>query len=331
MNRPVLIASAHVDESTYKPVSEILERNNYPVVEYQTDKVLSGEDEYIVDLTSDGELTMSYNGTSITPEDLSAAWYRKVGSFDLPYEEPKIAKRLYVNNEVRTLHGMTWSLYPEDIWLSSPNNLARADHKLGQMLVAREVGFSIPRTVISSDWDTIGEKLLSDEGARMVIKMLRGVISEHDQLKAVYTHITDRSAMEGLSSYTFPFPGTYQPYVPKSREWRVTAAGDNVFPAAIYTDESAKDDWRRHQTTAAVQFKKEVLPDGIAERCMLYLGKMSLRFGAFDFIETPDGDIVFLECNPNGQYGWLEEELGFPISESIAAELMKIAQARQHI
>jgi hypothetical protein len=328
MNKPILIASAHVDESTYKPVSEILNRNNYPVVEYQTDRVLSGEDEYSLDLTSDCRLAISYNGVSIAPDDLSAAWYRKVGSFDLPYKEPQVAKRLYVNNEVRTLHGMMWSLYPENVWLSSPNNLAKADHKLGQMLVAHEVGFSTPRTLISSTWHPIGEKLLPDEDALMVIKMLRGVISERDQLKAVYTHIADRSRMDDLKDSTFPFPGTYQSYIPKMREWRITVAGSEVFPAAIYTNKNAKDDWRRLQVTGAVRFKKEPLPEGVAEKCIKFLGKMGLKFGAFDFIEKPDGEIIFLECNPNGQYGWLEEELNLPISGAIAAELMKIATSR---
>jgi glutathione synthase/RimK-type ligase-like ATP-grasp enzyme len=108
----------------------------------------------------------------------------------------------------------------------------------------------------------------------------------------------------------------------------VTAVGEKVFSAAIYTDASAKDDWRRLQTTAAVQFRKETLPEGVDEHCVQYLGKMGLKFGAFDFIETPDGEVVFLECNPNGQYGWLEEELGLPISEAVTLELIKIARQR---
>lgn len=108
----------------------------------------------------------------------------------------------------------------------------------------------------------------------------------------------------------------------------MTVVGERVFSAAIYTDECAKDDWRRLQLTPAVQFKKEQLPERVDERCIQYLGKMGLRFGAFDFIEKPDGEIVFLECNPNGQYGWLEEELGLPISEAVAAELIKKAKQR---
>lgn len=328
MNKPILIASAHIDEPTYKPVGELLERNGYPVVIYQTDRVLAGQDQYIIDLTTEGKLSMDYNGVSILPERLSAAWYRKVGSFGLPYEEPQVAKQLYVNNEVRHLHDMVWALYPEDIWLSSPMNLANADRKLGQTIVAREVGFSIPQTVISSDWDTISAKLLQTDDSLMVIKMLRGVISDNNQLKAMYTHVTDQQKVDRLKAYTYPFPAFYQPYIDKAREWRVTAVGEKVFSAAIYTGENAKDDWRRLQATTAVQFKKEKFPEEMGERCIQYLGKMGLKFGAFDFIEKPDGEIVFLECNPNGQYGWLEEELGLPISEAVASELIKIAKQR---
>lgn len=176
MDKTILIASASVDEPTYKPVGDLLERNGYAVVVYHTDRVLSGEDRYTLELTSEGKLFIDYNGASILPERVSAAWYRKVGSFDLPYTEPQVAKRLYINTEVRLLHDMIWSWYPEDMWLSAPKHMAQADRKLWQTMVAHTVSFSIPQTVISSDWDTITTKLLLNDRARMVIKMLRGVM-----------------------------------------------------------------------------------------------------------------------------------------------------------
>jgi glutathione synthase/RimK-type ligase-like ATP-grasp enzyme len=49
--------------------------------------------------------------------------------------------------------------------------------------------------------------------------------------------------------------------------------------------------------------------------------KLGLRYAAIDLIETPKGDFVFLEANPNGQYSWLENDLGLPISDAIASEL----------
>lgn len=34
-------------------------------------------------------------------------------------------------------------------------------------------------------------------------------------------------------------------------------------------------------------------------------------------ILTPDGRYVFLEINPNGQWAWIEETTGLPISEAL--------------
>lgn len=329
MKKPILIAAASFDEHAYGPVGKLLERQGYPIIVYKTDSLLLGEDHFTIDLSGD-KPKITYNGISILPGDLSAAWFRKIASFSLPDVDTQLAKQLYMNNEVRALHDTIWpQFYPEDVWLSSPAKLARADRKLGQLLVAREVGFNVPKTLVSSNWESIVAVLLAEEDAQMIVKMMRGVISEGNRIKVLPTTILNHPKVNSISGHASPFPGLYQAYVEKAREWRVTVVGNDVFPAAIYTDAKAKDDWRKHQNTDAVQFKRGKLPNGIADKCILYLRRMALGFGAFDLIEEPTGRIVFLECNPNGQYGWLEEDLGLPISESIAAELVRIAKQRE--
>ena len=47
---------------------------------------------------------------------------------------------------------------------------------------------------------------------------------------------------------------------------------------------------------------------------MLY--DLGLVYGAFDFIRTPDDDLVFLEVNPTGEWAWLEDQLGFPMRDA---------------
>lgn len=53
------------------------------------------------------------------------------------------------------------------------------------------------------------------------------------------------------------------------------------------------------------QHGANALPASCASRTeaalLAYMRHFALNFGAFDFIETPQGDFVFLECNPNGQ------------------------------
>ena len=326
MNKNILIASSSSDEHAYGPVAEVLERNHYPVVVYKADKVLSGEEVFTAGIAEDGDFAMSYQGSHITGEALGAAWYRKISNFSLPDVDQDIAKQLYMNNEVRAAHDTIWSMIPDNLWLNSPDAITRADRKFGQLAVAHEVGFTIPQTIMSSDWNEIVVDLI-EEHPEAIIKMFRGVISDKNILKGMYTTRLNKDKINELALYTVPFPGLYQPFIEKSKEWRVTVVGDEVFATAIYTQGAAKTDWREHQLSKNVKFNAEKLPTLVSEKCLRYLGELGLKFGAFDLIETKDGVIVFLECNPNGQYGWLEEELGFPISKSIAKELMQIARA----
>lgn len=84
----------------------------------------------MIDLRSETPL-LTYNGTSIASEDLSAAWSKKIASFALADADTQIAKQLYMNNEVRALHDSIWPVfYPDDLWLSSSSNLAEQTESL---------------------------------------------------------------------------------------------------------------------------------------------------------------------------------------------------------
>lgn len=53
-----------------------------------------------------------------------------------------------------------------------------------------------------------------------------------------------------------------------------------------------------------------------------YLKRMGLAFGCFDFGLTESAETVFFECNPNGQWSWLQERTEAPIAEAFA-DLLK--------
>jgi hypothetical protein len=43
---------------------------------------------------------------------------------------------------------------------------------------------------------------------------------------------------------------------------------------------------------------------------------VGLLYGAFDFLRTPEGELVFLEINPTGEWAWLEDRLRFPMRDA---------------
>ena len=52
---------------------------------------------------------------------------------------------------------------------------------------------------------------------------------------------------------------------------------------------------------------------------------MGLSFACYDFIVDDDDQVYFLEVNSAGQWMWLEDELGLPISNRIAKILTEKA------
>ena len=119
-----------------------------------------------------------------------------------------------------------------------------------------------------------------------------------------------------------PTPSIFQPYVPKAIELRVVIVGRTVFACAIHSQQSirAKQDWRRYDFDNTPHEAYE-LPPAIERKLLALMDRMGLIFGSIDLIVTPDGEYVFLEINPNGQFDWIAEFTGLPIYEHLAAML----------
>ena len=116
-------------------------------------------------------------------------------------------------------------------------------------------------------------------------------------------------------------PTFVQNYIEKKYELRVTAVGSQFFCCKIESqllpEGKGKEDWREGYDHGLPQTWIPMPPD-LAEFCHLYLESINSSFGCFDFIMDKKGFYFFLECNPNGQWMWMEEDIGIPISEAIA-------------
>lgn len=100
----------------------------------------------------------------------------------------------------------------------------------------------------------------------------------------------------------------------------MTAVDGRLFTARIEgLTEAGRQDWRADY--AHLRYTPEVLPEAVAGKVQALLRALRLRFAALDLIVTPDGEYVFLEANPNGQWAWIEHETGLPIAAAIADAL----------
>lgn len=313
----ILVASSSEDLVNNKHVVGILRDRGFHVIHYEADKVVSGEAEVQIVLKDSG-LSMTYDGEALNGNLIAAAWYRRPDIF-FRKALADSGKQLGLEKEYRSFQDVIWNNIPEEKWLNSPLRMSLGTRKLTQLERAQELGFKVPPTVASNRWPVIKEAL---PGEKIIQKVEFGALFINNRQHIFPTTPFSKNKLPDSS----PLPGIWQPFLNKKREWRITLVGEKCFDAAIYTNQGAKDDWRLQQhDREKVIFKAEPFPADLKEKCFAYLKSYGLKYGAFDFIETEDGDIYFLELNTNGQYGWLEDQLGLPISEAISEELIKIA------
>ena len=98
-------------------------------------------------------------------------------------------------------------------------------------------------------------------------------------------------------------PVIFQRFVPADLDLRVTVIEDEIFAAAITLREANT----RPTTGRAWAARKSgtvritAFPT-VAENLLELMRGFGLNYGAVDFRVTPDGDHVFLEVNPVGEY-----------------------------
>ncbi len=320
--RHILIASSEYDRRTVLPVVEKLKKQGCQVTYYKSDLVTMPTKKLNVQVGDYTDL-ISYDETDINGINVDAAWYRRPSNF--VYEGLTEIQQVQVADNVDRLQRAIWQSIAEHKWINDPMRMNFADDKFTQLRLASKLGFKVPKTVISNDGQVLLEAFPK---ADAVFKLPSGTISMNGEAREIYTNVlSQKKLIDLVETGKKLLPGIYQERIPKAKEWRITVVGEQVFPAAIYTDVTAKDDWRKLQTTDAVRFKKEQFDQALTGKLVTFLKKLNLRYGAFDLIEAPNGEIYFLEINPNGQYQWLEDELGMPISSAIADELARIANA----
>ena len=203
-----------------------------------------------------------------------------------------------------------------------------AASKMLQYKVATEIGFVIPQTVFSNEKDLFVKMAKKHEA--LVLKPIENsdIWFEETGLDYVfYAQKVPSGAVADVPETAFTQTVTFaQNYVEKAFELRVTVVDSEVFACKIDSqaqkEDQGKVDWRQGYDYG---LKHSVfdMPKEVSENCKLFLKKMGLRFGCFDFIVTPEGQYVFLECNPNGQWLWIELETGLSISTAIARSLTK--------
>ncbi|MDJ0840329.1 MAG: MvdC family ATP-grasp ribosomal peptide maturase [Acidobacteriota bacterium] len=204
----------------------------------------------------------------------------------------------------------------------------RGEDKLWQLAEARKAGLTVPRTLIGNDPEQV-RAFYKTCGGKVVTKMLTPLTISMGRPSAfVYTSEITEEDLTELDGLRYS-PMIFQEKIEKDVELRVAYVDGKVFTGTIDASESQKGqtDWRRSES-GANQWAAGSVTEELRAKMQTMMEAMGLIFGAFDFIRTPEGEHVFLEVNPAGEWGMLEKYLDLPIADAIAEALhVRIRQA----
>jgi len=207
-------------------------------------------------------------------------------------------------------------------WMSPPEQVWRAELKPFQLQIAADLGLKVPRTLITNDPRRVRQAF--DEFKGMIAKPTRGgYVVANGLPHSIYTSEVLAEHLEHLDEARLS-PTIYQELIPKRFDIRVTIVGERIFAAAIDSqrDPAARVDWRRTDDPN-LGHQRIDLPVALEATLRLLMRKLGLTFGAVDLVLTPEGEYVFLEINPNGQWLWLDDKLDLGITQEVVNWLIQ--------
>jgi len=264
---------------------------------------------------------LNYGEYSITTQQVQAVWMRRLFSPQLDQELDPRFQEACARESLAALHGFLDSLR-EVPWVDDWQRTKAAENKLRQLRIAREVGFRIPQTLVTNHPQEARQFFRELEG-KMVAKLLTPLsVGMESSSFFLYTSLVKEEDLWDAETLRYS-PMVFQEEIPKLRELRVTFVAGNLFVGALDASRYALKtmDWRRANPEEC-PWEPEELPNEVAHCLNLLMAELGLIYGAIDLILTPEGEYVFLEVNPSGEWGMLERDLGYPISEAIAQALL---------
>jgi hypothetical protein len=313
--KSILLITARFDPAADLLLAE-LRRRDVPCVRWNTDHFPL--DSVLTYRASNNDFGAEFvsDGRRIDLASIGSVWWQWDLPAGFPAELAGEEKRFAETESQLALAALT--TIGKFLWINDPKCERAARSKPAQLFVAREVGFEIPRTIVTNDPDEV-RRFVAASQTQTIYKGLSQA-RDLEPGKALFTGLLTQERIADLDLIRVT-PGIFQERVQKSHELRVTVVGTRIFSAKIDSQAHAKAtlDWRPFLQD--LEYEVVDLPREVEARILAFMKTFGLIYGAFDFIVTPEGRYVFLEVNPSGQYMWVECATGLEITMALADAL----------
>ncbi|UOU97263.1 grasp-with-spasm system ATP-grasp peptide maturase [Chryseobacterium daecheongense] len=170
------------------------------------------------------------------------------------------------------------------------------------------------KSIITKDIEMDEIKISYDLNYKFIIGARVQMLTHQDILET-----KEKYQKELTTRYAF-----YQQYIEKKYELRIFYLKGKFYTMAIFSqaNEKTKIDFRNYDMERPNRCIPYQLPKEIEDKLDLFMQSIDMNCGSIDMIYTPEGEYVFLEVNPIGQFQWVSRNCNYDIERQIALDLI---------
>jgi ATP-GRASP peptide maturase of grasp-with-spasm system len=148
------------------------------------------------------------------------------------------------------------------------------------------------------------------------------LVLEDNEAYMSYTSTIDGAEIELLNNDIYP--SFFQKQIEKEYEVRSYYLDGEIYSMAIFSqnDSQTKVHFRQYNLQKPNRNIPYKLPNKVEEQIRNMMNSLKINSGSLDFIKEKDGELLFLEINPLGQFGMTSYPCNYYLEKKIAEYLI---------
>ena len=249
--------------------------------------------------------------TDINLNEIQSIWYRRAVSPSVDLAGYSAGENNFISGEIKHLiEGLLLSLKAK--WINPLDAVYLGERKLYQLEIASKIGFTVPRSIVTNDYNKAIHFFEQTDGSVICKPIFHGLLYDRNDVFAIHTNRVTREDLDELNKSQVPI--YLQHEITRECDLRVTVVGKDVYAVEIRHEVEKTPDWRVKDQKVTQRVAE--IPCHIKDNIFKLMAALNLEYGAIDLIKDRNGNYIFLEINPAGEWAWLENDLGLPISDS---------------
>lgn len=246
-------------------------------------------------------------------EQIHSVWWRRPGNATVSADIKDERVRRFAREEAEQfLAGVFESLGVPII--NNPRHQRSASRKPLQLKAAISVGLRIPKTLLSNDPDRI-RHFWSELNGRCIYKAFSS-----PSWTALDTRRMTADDLDSLQNAAL-CPIVVQEEIERICDVRVNIVASELFASKVVPKHPIATVDSRFDMTAV--WEPLTLPPHVAHKLRALMELLKLDYGCIDMRQQPNGEFVFFEINPAGQFLFVEIDTGQPLSAAMARLLFE--------